>query len=123
MTINRPKTTLLALAITTAFLIPIAIQAASTVTFDNKSGKPALVKLTGPTSTSVEVQNGEKGTVSASAGHYFIKIRYGTPGAYSYSKGDEFDVTETATTASDITITLHKVLAGNYVQVSVLNGP
>jgi hypothetical protein len=113
------NTTIAALGFALALLLPVVANAASTVTFDNKSGKPALVKLTGPTSTSVEVQNGEKGTVSASAGHYFIKIRYGTPGAYSYSKGDEFDVKETATTASDITITLHKVVAGNFGSKSI----
>jgi hypothetical protein len=111
---NAPSHVFAAIVIAAGLLIPHATQAASTVSFDNKSGKPALVKLTGPTSTSVEVQNGDKGTVTASAGHYFIKIRYGTPGAYSYSKGDEFDVTETATTASAITITLHKIVAGNY---------
>jgi hypothetical protein len=47
-------------------------------------------------------------------GHYFIKIRYGTAPAYYYSKGDEFDVRETATAASSIAITLHKVVSGNY---------
>jgi hypothetical protein len=59
MKLNRSKTSLLTLVIAAASLIPLAIHAASTVTFDNKSGKPALVKLTGPTSTSIEVPNGE----------------------------------------------------------------
>ena len=95
-------------------LIPFAIQAASTVTFDNKSGMPALVKLVGPTASSVSVENSKKESAAVLPGHYFIKIRYGTPSAYSYSKGDEFDVTETATTASAITITLHRVVSGNY---------
>jgi len=103
-------TTLLA----AAFLIPFATQAASTVTFDNKSGQPALVKVVGPTDTSVSVENSKRETVTVQPGHYFIKIRYGAPGKYSYSKGDEFDVSETPTTTSKITITLHKVVSGNY---------
>jgi hypothetical protein len=103
-----------ALAVAVVLLIPLVTEAASKVTFDNQSGRPALVKLAGPTATSVSVENGKKESVSVAPGHYYIKIRYGTPGAYSYSKGDEFDVKETATIASDITITLHKVVAGNY---------
>ena len=87
---------------------------ANSVIFDNQSGNPAVVKLVGPTSTSVSVQNGKTETVQASAGHYYIKVRYGTPGNYFYSKGDDFDVTETATSSAEITITLHKVLNGNY---------
>lgn len=105
---------LLGLATALAFLMPAVAKAASTVTFDNQSGKPALVKLVGPTALSVTVENGKKESVSVVPGHYFIKVRYGTPGAYSYSKGDEFDVTETATAASSITITLHRFVAGNY---------
>ena len=89
-------------------------RAANTVTFDNQSGQLALVKLVGPTSTAVEVATGKKETVTTQTGHYHIKVRYGTPGKYAYSKGDEFDVTETATSASQITITLHKVVDGNY---------
>ncbi len=103
-----------ALVLALAILVPVATDAASKVSFDNRSGKPALVKLVGPTSTSLSVGNNKKATVAVAPGHYFIKIRYGTPGTYSYSKGDEFDVTETATMASDITITLHKVVDGNY---------
>lgn len=118
MKTNYSKTTLLAAAL----LIPLAIQAASTVTFDNKSGEPALVKLIGPTASSVSVENSKKESVSVTPGHYFIKVRYGVPAAYYYSKGDEFDVTETATSASDISITLHKVVAGNYGSKTITQG-
>jgi hypothetical protein len=112
MKTNLSKVAAIALALTGLFLAAAA--AASKVTFDNQSGRPALVKVAGPTATSVSVENGKKESVSVAPGHYYIKVRYGTPGAYAYSKGDEFDVTETATIASDITITLHKVVAGNY---------
>ncbi|MBI4548622.1 MAG: hypothetical protein HY707_11620 [Ignavibacteriae bacterium] len=88
--------------------------AQNTVTFDNQSGEPALVKLIGPTHTEVEVPDGAKVGIDASAGRYYIKVRYGTPGKFHYTKGDEFDVIETATTRSATTITLHKVVAGNY---------
>lgn len=84
------------------------------VVFDNQSGDPALVKLIGPTKTEVQVANGAKAGVDAAAGKYTIKVRYGTPGSYRYSKGQEFEVTETTTARSETTITLHKVVAGNY---------
>jgi len=84
------------------------------VLFDNQSGDPAFVKLIGPTQTEVDVPNGTKVGTDAAAGRYVIKVRYGTPGRYHYSKGEEFEVTQTATTRSETTITLHKVLAGNY---------
>ncbi len=86
----------------------------NTVVFDNQSGEPALVKLLGPTSKDVEVPTGTKGTVTAAAGRYYIKVRYGVPDRYHYAKGDGFEITETATTRSVITITLHKVSNGNY---------
>jgi len=92
----------------------VAALAQNTVSFDNQSGEPALVKLVGPTSNEIEVPNGAKQGVQASAGRYIIKVRYGTADNYHYAKGGEFDVKETTTTRSEITITLHKVVAGNY---------
>jgi hypothetical protein len=88
--------------------------AQSRVVFDNQSGEPAVVKLLGPTQSQVEVPNGAKVGADAAAGRYIIKVRYGKLGAYRYSKGDEFDVRETATERSEVTITLHKVMGGNY---------
>ena len=88
--------------------------AANTVTFDNQTGKAALVKLVGPTATSVAVATGQKETVELRAGHYFIKTRLGTAGNYVFSKGDEFDVIETSTSESRVAITLHTVVGGNY---------
>jgi ankyrin repeat protein len=92
----------------------IAASAQNSVSFDNQSGESALVKLIGPTSKEIEVPNGTKQPVQALAGKYFIKVRYGIQGNYHYTKGQEFTVDETATTTSDITITLHKVVNGNY---------
>src|SRR5271166_2035949 len=103
---------ILSLSILLAWMISASAQ--NTVSFDNQSGEPALVKLIGPTSSEIEVPNGTKPVVQASAGKYFIKVRYGVEGKYHYTKGQEFTVHETATTTSGITIRLHKVVNGNY---------
>lgn len=84
------------------------------VIFDNKSGEPALVRLIGPTATEIEVPSGTQRGVDVSKGQYGIKVRYGSAGHFRYTKGEQFDVAETATSHSETTITLHKVLAGNY---------
>lgn len=91
----------------------------STVTFDNKSGETALVKLVGPTAQAVEVPNGQSSTLEAAAGRYYILVRYGSdPNKYRYTKGEPFEVEEketaTAREYSKITITLHPVVGGNY---------
>lgn len=108
--------TLTTLAIV-GLLIPAAVshgRTDNTVTFDNQSGEPALVRLVGPTRHEVEVAVGQKRTVAASSGQYHIKTRYGTPGRYRYTKGDEFAITDSSTSRSRIAITLHKVVDGNY---------
>lgn len=84
------------------------------VEFDNKSGKQALVKLIGSTMREVDVPINSKRSVTALPGTYYIMVRYGTPENYQYSKGEKFEVTETATMRSRTTITLHKVIDGNY---------
>jgi hypothetical protein len=87
----------------------------STVTLDNQSGEPVLVKLVGPTAQVVEVPNAETKTLTVASGEYYPLARYGTdPGRYTYSRGDPFKVHETTTERSAITITLHKVVGGNY---------
>lgn len=85
-----------------------------TITLKNQSSEPALVRLKGPTTTDVEVPAYGDKTVSVSGGDYFIKIRFGTNEAkYTYSKGDNFNVTETALCLSRIMITFN-TLWGNY---------
>ena len=87
----------------------------NTITFDNQSGEDALVKLIGPTKRAVKVSTRETQTVNVAAGKYYILTRYGSkPDQYRYSKGKPFTVTQTATQYSIITITLHKVIGGNY---------
>ncbi len=87
----------------------------NTITLDNQSGDPVLVQVIGPTRHIVKVPKGEKRTVHVTAGKYYLLARYGqSRGEYRYTKGESFDVTQIATQYSMITITLHKVVGGNY---------
>lgn len=85
-----------------------------TLSFVNFSGENATVKVAGPTSGYVEVPNGGSRTVTVRGGSYSIVIRYGTPGNFTYQRGDEFSVSESASSVDRISITLHKVPNGNY---------
>jgi hypothetical protein len=61
----------------------------ATITFDNQSGEPALVKLIGPTGRLADVPNRQKRTVKLTGGRYHILTRYGaSPDSYTYSRGD-----------------------------------
>ncbi len=87
----------------------------NTITFDNQAGEYALVKLVGPTLKSIKVPDGEKRTVSAAAGEYYILTRYGIrTEKFKYSKGETFEIIETETKHSKTTITLYPVVDGNY---------
>jgi len=86
----------------------------NTITFINRSGEPALVKLRGATTSETYVPNGTSSTVQAFGGTHYILARYGAVSPYSYSRGESFTVTETPTQYSELSITLHKVVDGNY---------
>ena len=87
----------------------------STINFDNQSGQPALVRLMGPTRAEVFVPNNGRNAINrVAAGHYVIRVRYGTEGNYRYTEGDHFDVRGSGTSYSRVTITLHGVASGNY---------
>ena len=87
----------------------------STITLDNQSGKSALVKLVGATPHVVEVPDRQQRTVSAGAGEYYLLARYGSDiGDYAYVRGDPFLMEEGADHYSEILITLHRVVDGNY---------
>ena len=85
-----------------------------TITFINQSGENCLVKLVGPTAAFVNVPTGTQRSIAVRGGNYDILTRYGEAGHFRYTRGDPFDVTETAYSVSDISITLHKVVGGNY---------
>jgi hypothetical protein len=84
------------------------------ITFINASGEKCLVKLVGPTSVFVDVPNATQRAIAVRGGTYYILTRYGEAGHFRYTRGDPFDVTETPYSVSDISITLHKVVGGNY---------
>ena len=87
----------------------------SSITFVNRSGAAALVKLVGPTRHTVEVADGGSRAVNIAGGHYHLLVRYGSePKQYRYTKGEAFEVLETASEYEEITITLHTVAGGNY---------
>src|SRR5271157_1539344 len=83
----------------------------NTITFSNLSGDDALVKLIGPVRANVGVSNGTQASVKVPAGTYYFLVRYCSGnGRCSYAKGDPFDVVQTSTRYSVISITLHQVL-------------
>jgi len=85
------------------------------ITFSNMSGDDALVKVVGPETEIVSVPNGGSGAVRVPAGQYYILVRYcDRSQRCSYTRGNPFSVDETLNQYSDITITLHKVVNGNY---------
>jgi hypothetical protein len=84
------------------------------ITFINGTGEEALVKLVGPLNFKVPVPDNRSATVNVAPGSYYILVRYGSSGHYSYSKGDPFNVEQIGNRYSVIHITLHKVLNGNY---------
>ena len=87
----------------------------NTITFSNLSGDGALVKLIGPTRMNVGVPNGAQTTVNVPAGTYYFLVRYcDNNGQCTYAQGDPFEVVQTPTQYSVITITLHTVVNGNY---------
>ena len=82
-----------------------------TVTIQNESSEAVLAKLAGPMTGVVTVPAGEARTVKVQGGQYLALFRYGVR-HYSYTKVGPFDVVQTATEFSEITIVLH-TSAGN----------
>jgi hypothetical protein len=103
------------------FVLALSILAASlvaqerpTITFVNQSGENCVVKLVGPSGGYVDVQSGAQNTIAVGGGNYYILTRYGEPGRFRFTRGAPFYVTETPYSVSRISITLHKVVDGNY---------
>lgn len=113
MMIDRRLFTRLSLVAVLA-AVPLLAQERPTITFENRSGDDALVRLVGPSSVTVSVADSSSRTVEAHGGAYRIYVRYGQPGKYRYTKGDSFTVYEGADGVDQISITLHKVVGGNY---------
>ena len=83
-----------------------------TVTIQNQSSEPVLARLAGPAEEFVSIPAGDSRTVRVRGGRYLALFRYGAQRPYSYTKVGPFDVVETPTQVSVITIVLHTT-AGN----------
>ena len=83
-----------------------------TITIRNESSEQVLARLRGPTTGYVSIPPGGSRTAEVRGGSYLALFRYGEEGRYSYTKIGPFDVVETSTEVSEITIVLHTV-AGN----------
>ncbi len=84
------------------------------LTFINKSGEMALVKLVGPTRKEIHVPHKQEKTMRISSGVYRIYVRYGEPGHYRYSKGEIFEIDNIPNGNIKARLTLHGVVDGNY---------
>ena len=84
------------------------------LTFINKSGEPALVKLVGPSRRAVEVLDGQDSRVKIASGDYVIYVRYGDKGHYRYTKGESFEIRQVSGGYIEARLTLHGVVNGNY---------
>ena len=110
---RRSMLTVLA-ALAAATLAPLLASERPSITFQNRSGDDAVVRLAGPTSALVTVVDSTSRTVDIAGGTYRMYVRYGSPGKYRYTKGKSFTVYEGSEGVDRITITLHKVVGGNY---------
>ncbi|MCS7239176.1 MAG: hypothetical protein NZ899_13045 [Thermoguttaceae bacterium] len=63
----------------------------------------------------MNVPNGTSSTIAGVApGRYYIVVRYGSDGQYWYTREESFEIEQTSHSYSDVRITLHPVVGGNY---------
>ena len=94
--------------------------APNSITFDNRSGQNAIVKVVGSITVVAKVPKGRKRTVHVPTGEYYLLVRYGnSPKEYIYTKSAPFPVTQPEDQHSIITITLHRRVEGNFNAESV----
>jgi hypothetical protein len=87
----------------------------NSLTFINRSGDPALVKLVGPSRHVVDIPNGKDHAVTIRGGQYELFVRYGEAPRYRYAKGESFAIEEEAPGSyTKASLTLHGVVNGNY---------
>jgi hypothetical protein len=84
-----------------------------TLTVINQASDSASVRVVGPTAGYLQVASGMSHTVAVSGGTYHLKVRYcDSRGHCHYSKTDSFTVTQTASSVSQISVTL-RAAGGN----------
>jgi len=93
------------------FVSSALAQESPTITIQNQSSEPVLAKVAGPTAGFISIPAGGARTVQVLGGRYLALFRYGEK-HYIYTKVGPFDVVQTATGVSKITIVLH-TSAGN----------
>ena len=86
----------------------------NSLTFINRSGEDAMVKLVGPSRRMVNVNNGGETTVKIAGGTYAIYVRYGESNNYRYTKGETFTIKDSFNSYTEASLTLHGVMNGNY---------
>jgi len=104
----------LAALVVAMFLISATLRAGEspTITIRNESSDTVLAKLRGPSVGSVSIPAGGTRTINVRGGNYLALFRYGSGERHSYTKVGPFQVVETDSEVSEITIVLHTV-AGN----------
>ncbi len=86
-----------------------------TITFDNQSGRNAVVRVMGPTKAVAKMQRDETRIVRVVTGEYYILVRYGdSEKEYSYTKSSPFSVTQSDGKFSIITFILHRRGGGSF---------
>jgi hypothetical protein len=83
-----------------------------TITITNESSETVVAKFRGPSSGSMSISARGSRTINVRGGNYLALFRYGSGGRYSYTKVGPFQVVETDSEVSEVTIVLHAV-AGN----------
>jgi hypothetical protein len=99
----------------------------NTLRFDNKSGSDAVVRVfdeaSGKRVAEVKIPDGRMQGTSISAGRYYIVAKYAPmkgenkKAGVTYAKGDPFDMKPPPGKILTTTITLHRVVNGNYSSV------
>ncbi len=99
----------------------------NTLNFDNKSGQDVVVRVfnrnTDKRIAEVKVPDGQTRGTSIAEGSYYIVAKYSSQpnkegkASHIYSRGDPFTIQPPAGKRSKVTITLHKVVHGNYATV------
>ncbi len=109
------ETAVLMIALTVAFAVSEAgAEGRNSLTLINHSGNNALVKLVGPSRRTIEIPSGASETVNIVGGQYSIYVRYDLHGRYRYTRGESFQIKETAISYTRASLTLHGVINGNY---------
>lgn len=98
------------------FVLPTAVSAfeRNRITFINKSGMDALVKLVGPRRYVVLVEDSESETIRIYGGTYHVFVRYDEGSRFRYAKGEQFQIEDSAYSFTEASLTLHGVINGNY---------